>query len=221
MPPGNYSVDMNPVEAFGTAASVIVAVSLMMRNIKWLRVINAVGALAFAVYGAAIHALPVFALNAFIVAIDLWYLARMRATRDTFGVIQGDPTNWSYLDQFLAFYGKDIARYAPGFALDRAGGWKAEFIIRDMVPVSLVVWRPLTGGEVEIGLDYAVPSHRDFRSAEYYFRKAAETIAKGQELSFVEWSSVPEHERYLQRVGFVAGGKDGSGRVEYRKTVRG
>ena len=212
---------MNPIEAFGTAASVIVAVSLMMRNIKWLRVINALGALAFAGYGAAIHALPVFALNAFIVVIDIWYLAKMRATRDTFGVIKGDPANWSYLDLFLAFYGKDISRYAPDFSLDKTGGWKAEFIIRDMVPVSLVVWRPLADGRIEIGLDYAVPSHRDFRSAEYYFRKAAEDIAKGQELVFVEWSSIPDHRRYLERLGFIAGEMDEKGRLEYRKTVQG
>ncbi|HUX39428.1 MAG TPA: hypothetical protein VMV44_16120 [Rectinemataceae bacterium] len=211
---------MNFVEAFGTAASVIVAISLMMRNIKWLRVINALGAIAFAIYGAAIHALPVFALNAFIVAIDIWYLARMRATRDTFGVIKGDPANWSYLDQFLAFYGKDICRYSPDFSLDKTGGWKAEFIIRDMVPVSLIVWRALADGRIEIGLDYAVPSHRDFRSAEYYFRKAAEDIAKGKELVFVEWSAVPEHRRYLERIGFAAAGMDDEGRSEYRKTVK-
>ena len=211
---------MNLVELFGTAASVIVAVSLMMRNIKWLRIINAVGALAFSVYGAAIHSLPVFALNAFIVFIDLYYLVKLRATRDTFGIIKGDPASWSYLDQFLSFYGKDIGRYAPDFKLDRNDGWKAEFVIRDMVPVSLVVWKPLPDGRIEILLDYAVPSHRDFRSAEYYFRKAAEDIAGGRELVFVEWSSVREHQGYLERIGFVAESTDASGRVEYRKTLR-
>lgn len=208
------------IEYFGTAASVIVAISLMMRNIKRLRIINAIGALAFAVYGAAIHAIPVLALNAFIVVIDLYYLAKMRATRDTFGIIEGDLSDWPYLDQFLAFYARDIARYAPDFVLDRSGGWKAEFVIRDMVPVSLIVWRRLEDGRIEIGLDYAVPSHRDFRSAEYYFRKAAEDIAKGQELVFVEWSAVPEHRRYLERLGFSAAGVDGDGRTEYRKAIR-
>lgn len=212
---------MNYIELFGTAASVIVAVSLMMRNIKWLRIINAIGALGFTVYGAAIHAVPVFGLNAFIVLIDLYYLARMRATRDTFSVLQGDLAAWPYLEQFLVFYAKDIGRFAPDFRLEREGGWKAEFILRDLVPVSLVIWRPLPEGRIEIGLDYAVPSHRDFRSAEYYFRKAAENIAGKEELVFVEWSSVPEHRRYLERLGFVAGERDASGRTEYRKTLKG
>jgi len=209
------------IELFGTAASIIVAISLMMKNIKWLRIINGVGAAAFAVYGAAIGSIPVLVLNAFIVAIDLWYLARMRATRDTFGSIAGDPADWTYLDLFLDFYRRDIARYAPDFVLDKGAGWRAEFILRDMLPVALVIFRNAPDGSIEIGLDYAVPSHRDMQSACFYFTKAAERIAKGQELVFVERSATPEHQRYLERVGFVAGGRDSSGKTEYRKTVRG
>jgi len=212
---------MKALELFGTAASVVVAVSLMMRNLKWLRIINLVGAAGFAAYGAAIPAYPVFVLNTFIVGIDAWYLWRMKATRDTFGTIEGDPAAWPYLDEFIAFHRRDIARYAPSYAPDPNGGWRAEFILRDMVPVALMIFRKADDGSVEIGLDYAVPSHRDFKSAEFYFGKAAEKIAGGQELVFVEWSDVAAHQRYLERLGFVAGRRDAMGRTEYRKTVKG
>ena len=230
---------MDTVELFGTAASVVVAVSLTMRNIKRLRVINGIGAVGFAAYGAFIGSLPVLALNAFIALIDLYYLARMRSTRDSFGSIEGDPAGWAYLAQFLDFYRRDIARYAPDFALgaadfalDAAGPWRAEFILRDMVPVALVIFRKRSEVEVEIALDYAVPSHRDFKSAEYYFTKAAERIAAGRELVFVERTSVPAHARYLERLGFEAAPRAASSAapsdaapagapVEYRKRIRG
>ncbi|MDP3178720.1 MAG: hypothetical protein Q8M76_12515, partial [Spirochaetaceae bacterium] len=145
---------MDTIEIFGTAVSVVVAVSLTMRNIKRLRIINGIGAVGFAAYGAFIGSLPVLVLNAFIALIDLYYLVRMRATRDSFGSIEGDPVGWPYLEQFLDFYRKDIARYAPDFALDPGGLWSAEFILRDMVPVALVIFRKKVEGEVEIALDY-------------------------------------------------------------------
>jgi hypothetical protein len=211
---------MEPTELFGIAASVVVAISLMMRNIKRLRLINGIGAAAFAGYGAAIGSLPVLVLNAFIVCIDLWYLWRMQATRDTFGSIEGDPADWVYFDLFLDFYRRDIEAFNPGYKPDKAGGWRAEFILRDMVPVALVVFRPAPNGAIEIGLDYAVPSHRDFKSAEFYFGKAAERIAKGQELVFVERTAVAAHQRYLERLGFVAQDRGDSETREYRKTVR-
>ena len=214
---------MNWVEAFGTAASAVVAVSLTMRNIKRLRILNAAGAVGFAVYGALIGSAPVWILNGFIAAIDVWYLVRMRATRDRFDVIEADAFSSPYVRVFLEFYKDDIARYQPEFRLEPDRGWLTEFILRDATPVSVVVYRKAGDGIVDIGLDYAVPSYRDFRSAEFYFGKAAERIADGHELTFRVRASVEAHRRYLERLGFerADGGPDADGAYEYRMTVRG
>ncbi|ABI40101.1 conserved hypothetical protein [Shewanella sp. MR-4] len=61
-------------EWVGYLASVVVAISLMMSNIKKLRWLNLLGALLFVAYGMAIQAYPVAAVNFFIVLIDAYYL---------------------------------------------------------------------------------------------------------------------------------------------------
>lgn len=61
-------------EIIGYAASLLVAVSLMMRSILKLRVINLLGAAVFTLYGLLIDAYPVAVMNLFIVLIDLYYL---------------------------------------------------------------------------------------------------------------------------------------------------
>ena len=58
----------------GYLASVVVAISLMMSNIKKLRWLNLLGATLFVAYGMAIQAYPVAAVNFFIVLIDAYYL---------------------------------------------------------------------------------------------------------------------------------------------------
>ncbi|GGM79730.1 YgjV family protein [Shewanella xiamenensis] len=61
-------------EWVGYLASVVVAISLMMSNIKKLRWLNLLGAALFVAYGMAIQAYPVAAVNFFIVLIDAYYL---------------------------------------------------------------------------------------------------------------------------------------------------
>ena len=59
------------VEWFGYAASLMVAVSLMMSSIVKLRWFNLVGATMFSTYGFIIGSLPVGFLNLFLA--DAWY----------------------------------------------------------------------------------------------------------------------------------------------------
>ena len=64
-------------ELLGYMASVFVAVSLMMRSVTKLRVINLVGAVLFTVYGLIIAAYPVAVVNGFIVLVNIYYLQQM------------------------------------------------------------------------------------------------------------------------------------------------
>ena len=65
---------MNSFEMLGYLASVFVAVSLMMRSLTKLRVINLIGALLFTAYGLIIGAFPVAVVNAFIALVNVYYL---------------------------------------------------------------------------------------------------------------------------------------------------
>ncbi len=64
-------------EWVGYLASVVVAISLMMSNIKKLRWWNLIGAALFVAYGLAIGAIPVALVNFFIVLIDAYYLVKL------------------------------------------------------------------------------------------------------------------------------------------------
>ena len=61
-------------EMLGYLASVFVAVSLTMRSLTKLRVINLIGSLLFTAYGLIIGAYPVATVNAFIVLVNIYYL---------------------------------------------------------------------------------------------------------------------------------------------------
>lgn len=64
-------------EWVGYLASVVVAISLMMSNIKKLRWWNLIGAGLFVAYGLAIDAIPVALVNFFIVLIDAYYIVKI------------------------------------------------------------------------------------------------------------------------------------------------
>lgn len=73
---------MQWLEVYGYLGSVLIAISLMMGDIRKLRWINLVGAGTFASYGLLIQAWPVALLNGFIVLIDivhLWQIYRRPA----------------------------------------------------------------------------------------------------------------------------------------------
>lgn len=75
-------------EVIGYAASVLVAISLMMSSILKLRVINLFGAALFTLYGLLIGAYPVAAMNLFIVLIDLYYLRDMVSMTERFTIFK-------------------------------------------------------------------------------------------------------------------------------------
>ncbi|WP_371186322.1 uroporphyrinogen decarboxylase [Thalassotalea maritima] len=68
---------MELIEVFGFAASVVVAISLMMKNIVHLRITNMIGCAMFSIYGFTIGALPVGMMNAFIMCVNIYYLSKM------------------------------------------------------------------------------------------------------------------------------------------------
>lgn len=71
----------NLVECLGYLASVLVAISFLMKSINKLRFVNTLGAICFVVYAVAIHAIPVALINLFIVCINVYYLAQRNTSK--------------------------------------------------------------------------------------------------------------------------------------------
>lgn len=86
-------LELNWLELYGYLGSALIAISLMMGDIRRLRWINLVGAGTFASYGLLINAWPVAILNGFIVLIDvvhLWQLSRQTTVSRSVEFAVGD-----------------------------------------------------------------------------------------------------------------------------------
>lgn len=59
------------LEVFGYISMVVVLVSMMMENIKWLRIINSIACAMFMFYGYSHGTYPVVLMNACVIIINL------------------------------------------------------------------------------------------------------------------------------------------------------
>ncbi|GEM75784.1 YgjV family protein [Vibrio sagamiensis] len=71
-------MEINAVEILGYAASIMVAISLTMKDIIKLRILNFIGCALFTAYGLMIDSWPVVLTNGFIACVNVYFLAKMR-----------------------------------------------------------------------------------------------------------------------------------------------
>ncbi len=196
---------MDYIMLFGTFASVIVAISLTMKNIKLLRIVNFIGALLFAIYGAMIGAIPVLIVNAFIAIIDVYYFIPLIRNKEKFDFITNNNAKKHYTELFIKHYLKDIKNFFPQFDENSLKDLKSAYILRDMTPVLIMLYKDSEGEDIEIVLDYATPQFRDYQSSSYFFNYAVNhlDIDKSKKKYFKVYSAVDKHDKYLKKMGFV------------------
>jgi hypothetical protein len=194
-------------DVIGYAASALVVTGLLMTSVLRLRLLGLLGAILFSAYAVLIDALPVLVTNGTIVFVHLYHLHRIlrdRAHDEYFEVVPWRITG-AYVPRFLRFWREDITRFQPDFA-GLHEHHQAFVVLRDVVPVGLVLYRDLGGGTAWIDLDYVSPAHRDQRAARYVFDPAGPFGEQG--IQRIETTGVTEaHRRYLGRVGFVREGE--------------
>jgi hypothetical protein len=193
---------MEWTEIIGYAGSVLIAVSLTMKNFFMLRKINLIGALTFAAYGLLLPAYPVLVLNIFIIIVDVYYLAGMYMKKDAFNLMPVLDPGHPYLNKFLDFYRNDIKKFSPDFEWSKIEGANCYFILRNLVPVGIFIYKEESTNVADILLDYAIPDYRDLKNAEYlYFAQSKFLKEKGIKYLTTE-GSIKKHRKYLQKVGF-------------------
>jgi len=69
--------DISSTEWIGYAASVVLMISFLMKNIITLRIINSVGAIFFVIYGIMLAiSWPIIITNTFILGVNAFYLTK-------------------------------------------------------------------------------------------------------------------------------------------------
>ena len=194
------------VQALGYTASALVVASLVMSSLLRLRLIGLAGAVVFGSYAVLIGSVPVLVTNLAILGVHTFHLRRLLADRARSAYFEVVPwrITGAYVPRFLRFWADDIRRFQPDFAGLR-GDHTALVVLRDVVPVGLVLFRTLDG-TARIDLDYVVPAHRDFRAASSVFAPDGPFPRRGIER--MEATAATElHRRYLERIGFVRRGR--------------
>lgn len=202
---------MNPTvyyEIIGYIASLLVAISLMMSSIIKLRIINLMGAATFALYGFLIGSMPVALVNAFISGVNIYYLHSIFAAKDYFKIMESGPAS-EYLKNFLIFYEKDIQQFNPGFTYDPSANQQIYFVMRNLVPVGLLIIERKQGGEAEILLDYVIPGYRDFKPGRFVYHDRKDIFRRDGLEKFITKAHTERQKRYLQKMGFKKVSQEG------------
>lgn len=194
-------MDINTVELIGYLGSILVAISLMMRSLLRLRLINLIGALFFTIYGILLGAYPVAFLNGLIVLIDLYYLYQMWRQKDFFTFLEVLPKS-KYMQAFVEFYKDDILEIIPTYTHQTDEDLLCFFILRNMMPAGLFVAK-VEREEAHIQLDYVIPNYRDFQVARFIFDDNAAFFLQRGIRRFVSDGGSPIHRTYLEKMGFV------------------
>jgi hypothetical protein len=190
-------------ELIGYAASVLVALSLMMRSILRLRILNLIGALFFAIYGLVIQSYPVAGVNFFIVLVNLYYLYQIFSAQEYFNLLPVDPSD-RYLQYFLDYHRAEIQKFEPGFSFDLRPEQWIFFSLRDEVPAGLFVAEHSDPDELFVQLDYVIPRYRDLKLGKFIYQ--AQNAGLFQKRGIRRIYSRPgsrEHAQYLRQMGFI------------------
>ncbi len=205
----------NFIEFFGIFASFVILISLLMRSVKRLRLINLMGSVFMFTYGYMIDALPVMIMNVGIFSINMYYLRQMFQTKDYFDVIRVEKDD-AYLKSFLDFHRSHIKTAMSQEAFEQSD--YRFFILRNMVPAGLFIVRKQDEKTLEIILDFVTPRYKDFKTGKYVFSEMAETFRNEGFENFITDTKNENHMRYLEKMAFNPVEKEND-RVTYTKDV--
>lgn len=189
------------LEIIGYAASIIIAVSMLMNSIIKLRWINLFGAALFSTYGFIIGALPVGFLNLFIVSVDIYYLIKIYSRKEYFRTIDVRSNN-KYLLAFLKYYRSEINKFFPGFEYKPELNTVSFFVLRNMAVAGIILAHEIEEKTLFVGLDFAVPQYRDFKLGNYIYVRSDNYFSQLGYEKICTKSRSKKFTKYIKRMGF-------------------
>lgn len=194
-------MEISILEWVGYVASVTIAISMAMSSIVKFRIINLVGASMFSTYGFLIGSLPVGILNAFIVAVDIYYLVGIYSRKEVFEILEVRPEN-RYLIRFLEFHNHEIQKFFPGFTYKPEINTVSFIILRNMAVAGVFLAHRYNGSMLKVGLDYVVPEFRDFKNGRFVYFNLSMKFVEAGFTKVLAGKSSTKHEKYLKKLGF-------------------
>jgi len=197
----------NLLSLFGYFASLVIAVSMTMSSIVKFRWINLLGAVAFAVYGLLIHAIPVTVLNGFIALVDVYYLIRIYRKKEVFDILEVRSDN-KYLHAFLDFHQKDILKFFPDFTYKPEMNTISFFVLRNLHVAGVFLAHREDKDILYVGLDYVTSEYRDLKNGKFIYRHLRSHFIEQGFRRVVAHVSNRKYEKYLKKLGFKKNKED-------------
>lgn len=191
------------LEMLGYAASIIVAVSILMSSIVKLRIINLIGSAVFSVYGFIIEAYPVGILNGFIAIINIVYLYKMSLKDDEYFKILEVRNENRYLHYFLDFYKEDIKKFFPQFVFNADKNTMSFFVLRNLAVTGVFLAHKIDEESIFVDLDFVIPEYRDFKVGNYILNENEKYFLQHGYSRICTISKNDVHLKYLKKMGFA------------------
>lgn len=194
---------MDFIQVLGYAASFIIFISLTMKSIVKLRILNAVGCVVFVIFALKTNSLPAVVMNIGIVLIDIYYLYAIVRTKDTFEIVEVHKDN----DIVRYFFEKNKEEMTALFGEDAlSSGDSAAFFFRNNDIAGLLAYSIQgTGTERRalITADFVVPKYRDLAIGRRFFVEDVSFWKERGCSSLASKNASNVHVSYLKRLGFV------------------
>ena len=196
----------------GYAASVLLAISLLVTNDLKFRWLNTWGCVCFIVYGILINAFPIILTNSILFLINLYYLVKIYNAKEDFELIEFKGGE-KLVYKFLSFYKEDIDKYFPLYVHEENENKLKFVVLRDLVIANIFVATLDDEGNAFVELNYTVAKYRDYKVGEFIFsREQKFLISKGVRTIVYKEVSNKQHARFLKVMGFKK--VDGSSQVK-------
>lgn len=190
------------IPLIGYAASVLLAISLLVTNDIKFRWLNTWGCVCFIAYGILIHAFPIILTNTILFLINLFYLIKIYNAKEVFELIEFKGGE-KMVYKFLSFYKEDISKYFPAYVHEENENNLQFVVLRDLVIANIFVASLDSKGNAFVELNYTVPKYRDYKVGEFIFKREQKFLmSKGVHSLIYNVVSNKQHEKFIKVMGF-------------------
>lgn len=193
-------LNTNIAELIGYAASLLIAISMLMTCILRLRWFIMAGNLMFIVYGILIHAYPIVILNSFNALVNIWFIYQAYNLKGNYAVLHA-KNNAPMLERFLSYYSNDIHKFFPHFQAFHQNDI-VFLIVKGTAVISVAGFRKNEDTSFEVILDYVAKTHRNHKPGKLIIEQENIFNRLGCNIIYAQ-SYHRKHSKYLRSMNFT------------------
>lgn len=199
---------MDITQLLGYTASFVIFISLMMKSIAKLRILNAIGCLLFVIFAVKTNSWPAVVMNIGIVIIDIYYFYKMMQLKDSFDILEVKKDN-EIIRYFFAKHQQELTALFGNEAFNKAE--KAALCFRNNDIAGLIAYTVIdtnTGKTAHLLIDFVVPTARNLTVGKRFFVEDLSFWKQQGVTTLMAEHPTKQHTPYLQQLGFTSA--DGS-----------